>query len=128
MCEAVERQVLLSKPREDGSCLFDHLEQIEKSTGKWPEQYEPPNPPEDTEYLWDLYWELRNASRSGFSGPEKLSFLELDAWQRLRGHKLDNLTIDILLKMDSAYMAEWSKDQKKNKKASPPKAPVRRKR
>lgn len=124
----MERQVVLSRPRgERGVSLFDQFEQVFKQTGKWPEEYEPLDPPLGSEFVWDVFWELRNSSPSGFSGPERLTFLEMDAWQRLRGHKLDNLTIDILLKMDSAYMAEWHKDQKKTAKTPPKKASVNRK-
>lgn len=107
---AVERHVLLSKPRKDGSTLFSHMEQVAEASGIWPEEYEPISPPDGSDFIWDIFWEMRNSAPSGFSGPVRLSFQDFDAWQRVRGVKLGNNVIDAFLAMDIAYINEWYRE------------------
>lgn len=112
MCAAVTRHTLLMRPGEDGTVLFDHLQQVEKSTGKWPEEYEPIPPPDGTEYVWDIFWELRTTAPPGFSGPGRIGFSDLAAWESVRGERLENFVVDLIVRMDSAYMAEAYRDRK----------------
>lgn len=114
LCAAVERQAILYMPRKSGSVLYDHLSKIEEATGKWPEEYKILEPPAGSEFIWDTFWELRNHTKSGFSGPESISFLELDAWQRIRDFRLGNWIVDTILAMDGAYMRQWRKQDKSN--------------
>ncbi len=86
--------------------MYEHLSQIEKSTGKWPSEYEPIPPPEGTEHIWNIFWELRGTARIGFNGPERLSFLDIDAWERVRGLKLESFIVDLIVAMDVAFMNE----------------------
>ena len=112
LCLAVERQVLLTRPKKDGTTLYDHLKQVEKVKGTWPEQYLPLPPPEGTEHVWDVFWELRSRAAVGFNGPEGISFLEIDAWERVRALRLEQFFVDMILRMDAAYMAEWYRKQR----------------
>ena len=96
----------MTKPRQDGSILYEHLQQLEKSTGKWPSEYEPIPPPEGTEYIWDIFWELRGSAHVGFGGPERLSFADIDAWERVRELKLASFVIDLIVAMDVAFINE----------------------
>lgn len=109
LCQAVTRQVLLSKPRKDGSCLYEHFEQVAKVKGEWPEDYAPLSPPQFTEHIWNTFWELRKCGREGFSGPLRLCFTEIDSWERVRGIRLENFVLDMILSMDDAYLTEWHK-------------------
>lgn len=129
MCEAVERHVLLSRPRRNGSSLYDNFEQVELTTGKWPKGYEPIQPPDEAMGIWDTFWELRQTVPAGMGGPCRISFGEIDAWQRVRGVRLGNFLVDIILKMDGAYMAEWNRDGEKPQakgQASPKPKRIRR--
>ena len=105
----MERHVVLSRPHKDGKTLFDHLEQAAKALGFWPQDYEPIPPPDGSQFVWEIFWELRNAAAQGFSGPMRLCFNDLAAWQQVRGVRLGNFVVDMLLAMDAAYMAEWNK-------------------
>ncbi len=96
----------MSKPRKDGSTLYEHLRQVELRTGRWPREYEPLPPPEGAEHIWELYWELRETAKLGFNGPERISFMEIDAWQRVTGLKIASFVLTLLLKMDMAYLQE----------------------
>lgn len=110
----MERQVALFHPRKDGSTLYQNCRQVEKQLGYWPEIYAPIEPPEDYGFVWQIFWELREHCKSGFSGPESLGFFELDAWQRVRGFRLGNHVVDLIMAMDAAYMSEWRRQDKKN--------------
>lgn len=74
-------------------------------------------PPEEGGFVWDVFWELRNCQPTGMSGPERINFRELQAWQDVRGYRLDNAIVDMILKMDTAFMAEWHRQDRKTKKA-----------
>ena len=129
MCEAVERHAALSKPTKNGSTLYDQFEQVERSTGRWPEGYEPLPPPEGTEHIWQVFWELRSTAQTGFSGPCHISFIEIDAWERVRGIRLEPFVLDLILQMDSAYLRVYY--SKKNEGVKPAKRgqqrrPIRR--
>lgn len=89
---------------------MSHMEQVVEVTGKWPEEYEPIPPPNGTDFIWDVFWELRNTVPSGFNGPVRLSFHDFDAWQRVRGVRLTNNVIDAFLEMDTAYINEWYRE------------------
>lgn len=82
--------------------------------GIWPKDYEPIPPPDEASGIWDLFWELRQTTQAGFSGVNRISFLELDAWQRVRGCRLGNFIVDIILKMDQAYVSKWNEDTNKS--------------
>lgn len=112
----MERQLLLHRPRGKkgkGGSLFEHLQQAIQTPEQWPKEYLPIGPPEGFRHVWDIFWELRSHSKSGFSGPENISFADLDAWQRVRGERLGNNYVDMILAMDSAYMAEWARQESK---------------
>lgn len=47
-------------------------------------------------------------------GPERISFRELQAWQDVRGYRLDGAVVDMILKMDAAFMAEWHRQDRKS--------------
>lgn len=115
---------MLTKPGKNGSTLYDQLAQVEKTTGKWPAEYEPLSPPEGTEHIWQTFWELRDTARMGFSGPERLSFFDLDAWMRVRDLKLPGWFIDMIMAMDMAYMNERFRNSGGGGKA--PKKPIRK--
>ena len=97
--------------------MFDHCEQVERSTGKWPSGYEPLPPPDVAEHIWQVYWELRAASHVGFSGPCHISFIEIDAWERVRGIRLEPFVLDLLMQMDGAYLKGYYAKKSETAKA-----------
>lgn len=92
------------------------MAQVEKQTGRWPQEYAIIDPPAEGELAWDVFWELRNCQSSGMGGPERISFRELQAWQEVRDYRLDNVVVDMILKMDAAFVAEWHRTDKKKGK------------
>lgn len=101
---------MLTKPRKDGSTLYEHLSQACKSDADWPVEYAPPAPPIEADYLWDLFWELRSTCGQGSGmGPTRMSYLELDAWMRVTGLELNHLELKCLFAMDTAFLEEFLK-------------------
>lgn len=106
----------LHKPRVDGSTIYDHCKAVYETTGKWPEEFPEPDVPEEGSIIWDWYWELRKAASNGFSGPNPLSFLEIEAWMRLMKIDLHSKSLQLILIMDQQYLSCWYTEQKKNLK------------
>lgn len=118
--------MLLHRPDKKGECLYNHFEIVEESTGIWPKGYEPIEPPEGAEFIWDTYWELRNTTPTGFTGPVRLSFSDFAAWERVRGTRLTNDVIDAFLRMDATYINEWYREDEKKTTSKKGKAPSKR--
>lgn len=90
------------------------MAQVAETTGNWPQEYRPIEPPEHTGFVWEVFWELRRSVKAGFGGGECIGFMEIDAWQRVRDFRLGNFIVDMLLAMDRAYLAEVNKPDRKN--------------
>ena len=116
----------MTKPTKNGSTLYDQLEQVERSTGKWPTAYEPLPPPEGTEHIWQVFWELRSTAQSGFGGPCHIAFTEIDAWERVRGIRLEPFVLDLILQMDSVYLKTYYAKDNERLKQKPRRKPGRR--
>lgn len=69
--------------------------------------------PDGCEGLWQAFKEL-HASRanSGF-GPMRISFAEIDAFQRVTGLSLKPWEVEAIRRADRAFMADWQSRQKK---------------
>lgn len=63
--------------------------------------------------LWQTFREL-HASRpqSGF-GPLRITFAEIDAFQRVTGVQLKPWEVDALRRADRAFIADWQSRQTK---------------
>lgn len=91
---------------------------MEKATGKWPQDYLPIDPPEQAEFVWDVFWEMRGSAKGGFGGAEPLGFGDIDAWERVRDFRLGNFVANMLLAMDKAYLREWHKEGRSFRKGA----------
>ena len=97
-------------PQADGSTLAAIARQVERVTGRWPDDIpEPPDIPPELEHLWVWYWQLRTAQPSAGFGPAPLSFGEMDAWGRVTGNRLQPWQVDVLLAMDAAFLEAQAK-------------------
>lgn len=59
-------------------------------------------------HVWDWFWRLSNRRRSG---PEPLSYAEVGEWQRLTRTPIRPEEVEMLMKMDGAYLTEVRKEQ-----------------
>lgn len=85
----------------------------QRLTGETPQMLlDRPLCPQGCEALWQIFREL-HASRgnSGF-GPLRISFLEIDAFQRVTGVRLKPWEIEALRRADRAFVDDWQSRQK----------------
>jgi hypothetical protein len=66
--------------------------------------------PEEVLHVWEWFWKLSARRRSG---PEPITWAELDAWAR-RGAPFPPLReeLDMLVAMDDAFLAELHSDRR----------------
>lgn len=79
-----------------------------------------PEIPDIIEHVWHWFWGLSDRRQRGFDSPNPLSYVEIDAWLRLSRTLVLPQEIDLILVMDSAWLAavaemrdERSKDKKR---------------
>ncbi|MBG58003.1 MAG: hypothetical protein CMK46_06910 [Porticoccus sp.] len=68
-------------------------------------------------HVWDHFHELSNQRHSG---PEPLSWGEIESWSRLTGTPVSNDEVSMLIAMDSAYRHAVSNEQSSNRKQAQP--------
>ena len=100
---------------EGGGTKREHLERIEKQTGKQqiPEVIIPP----EGEHLWKWFWELSGRRSQGF-GISLIPYTEFNAWIHVRKPLIHDWEIDILTMMDQSFVQgyqEIKKDKKPKK-------------
>jgi hypothetical protein len=64
--------------------------------------------PAEGAHVWHWFWSLSNRRRSG---PEPLSYAEVGEWQRLTHTPIRSEEVEMLMRMDDAYLAEVRKEQ-----------------
>lgn len=70
----------------------------------WPEDYAIVPPPYDLEYLWDIFWDLRDSCSGNGFGPTRIPHTEFVAWQQVMRIQLTPLECSILKALDAEYM------------------------
>lgn len=107
-------QFELSAPQADGQPLLAHLQAAEQRTGR-PHRMiaEAPPMPGGCSQLWRDYLELHGSRGFGSMGsPMRVTFADIDAWQRVRGIKFDQWEIDCIRKVDSLWLSDFAPQAK----------------
>lgn len=105
MCEWAEHQFKLNKPDKDGITEREHLEQVERQTGRRLEALEPPTPfPMLLEHVWSVFIVLSNSRTTGFSGPNPITYEQIKAWKELTETPIDPWEIQAVIRLDRVYM------------------------
>ena len=95
--------------------LREHLLAHERITGDRHALLDHAPLPDGCSVLWRDFMELHNARSFGMGGPAPVSFVELDAWQRVRGVVLAPWEIAAIKAGDAAYMRVHAKTRKATK-------------
>ncbi|MDE3874601.1 hypothetical protein I7G55_10830 [Sinorhizobium meliloti] len=66
--------------------------------------------PDNGAFLWDWFWELRQAQPLGFSGPVPISNVEIAAWCHLTGNVVRREEVSILRSMDVRFCTEIERE------------------
>lgn len=89
----------------EGMTLREHLETAWQASGVMPARLaDAPALPEQCHSVWRAFVEL-HSSRGGGMGPARITFSEMDAYQRTTGDALAPWEVQAIRAADSAYMA-----------------------
>lgn len=80
--------------------MRDHLEQVEKSTGKIPKELDDDVLSFDLHHIWNTYFELRQAQNN----ESAISFLELKAYCELTQTHLTGFELRCLQRLDLVFL------------------------
>ena len=89
---------------QDQATKLEHLEQVERQTGRTPKELEGPDFPISLEYLWSAFFSLSSARTSGFSGPNPITYQEIKAWKELTQTPLSARDVEAVKRLDLVYM------------------------
>lgn len=86
---------------EGGGTKREHLENIERQTKK--QQIPDCHIPPEGEHIWSWFWELSARRPQGF-GLSSIPYSEYKAWLDVRKPLIHDWEIEILTKMDNAFL------------------------
>lgn len=92
--------------------LREHLLAHERQTGDRHELLEHDPLPDGCGPLWRDFMELHNSRSWAMGGPEGISFVDIDAWQRVRGVRLEAWEIAAVKAADRAYLGVHARNRK----------------
>ncbi len=70
-----------------------------------------PRCPEGCSELWAIFRELHSCRGSSGFGPLKITFADLDAYQRVSGTRLAPWELDAIRRADNAFLKDWAERQ-----------------
>jgi hypothetical protein len=88
----------------------EHLQEVEKQSGRTPLALQGPEFPELLEYVWTAFLLLNSTRGQGFSGPIPISYQEIDAWQRMTHNVLLPWEVEVVKKIDNVYLRVVNKN------------------
>lgn len=92
--------------------LREHLLTHQRMTGEAHPMLDGPRLPAGCAPLWRDFMELHNARSWGDGGPKAVSFVEIDAWQRVRRVHLAAWEIAAVKAADRAYLGVHQRNRK----------------
>lgn len=93
--------------------VIEHLRAVEEKTGVTPKALrDAPQLPEGCEELWRVFGELHACRTSNGWGPNRITYTDVDAFQRVSGITLKGWELDAIRRADRAYLAELASRQK----------------
>ena len=107
--EYAEWDFKLSIPDKDGVTERQHLQEVEKQSGRTPLALQGPEFPELLEYVWAAFLLLNQTRGQGFNGPLPISYQEIECWMRMTQNTLLPWEIEAIKRLDSVYLKVVSK-------------------
>lgn len=90
--------------------MREHLANYQKQTGKvHPRMAQAVELPDGCEQLWSDFLDLHASRGSNGFGPSRITFVDIDAWERVNRLKLRPWQIDAIRKADIAFLASLPK-------------------
>lgn len=81
----------------------EKLEQVERSTGKRPAALDHAPMPEAASSAWNQWLDVHVGRTQNGMGVSGLSWLDLDAWSRMRGRKPTFTELELIRTIDRAF-------------------------
>jgi len=81
----------------------EHLEQVERQTGRRPQRLQEPEFPLPVSNVWFAFLHLNSGRSSGMS-LNPLSYLEIKSWMEITSTPLNAREVEALKKLDMLYL------------------------
>lgn len=105
MCNWAEHSFKLNKQTESGATEREHLEQVERQTGRRIEALEPPTDfPILISHIWSAFIALSNSRTGGMSGPNAITYSDIKAWKELTETPLKAWEVEAIKRLDVVYL------------------------
>lgn len=100
--------------QEDGATLREHYQGLAERKGcELHEVVDLPTLPEGTGQLWADFLNLSSARGSTGFGPARVSWADLDAYQRVKSFRFEAWEVEAIRRADGAYMEQSAKRKPK---------------
>jgi hypothetical protein len=94
---------------EEGGTVLDHLKAVERSSGVTPTfLLNGPALPKGCEQLWRTFSELHACRGSNGFGPTRITYTDIDAYQRVTGRRLRQWELEAIRAADAAYLEKYA--------------------
>lgn len=98
------------KPSQNGT-LREHLEQVEKQTGKKPKALIPPEFPSLLAHIWSAFLDLNSSRTMGPASPNAITYDTILAYCNLMLCPLTPRDVELVKKLDRKYLEVMNKDE-----------------
>lgn len=109
MIDFAEHQFKLSKPGKGGT-LRDHLEQVERQTGRKLKELQGPDFPNLLSDLWSAFLALNNSRSMGANTANPINYTEIKAFVDLTDTPLIPRDIEVIKRLDQKYLEVMNSD------------------
>jgi len=104
LLEFAEHSFKLSKTDQHGVTEREHLEEVERQAGKTPQALIGPQFPTLVSHIWSAFVSLSSARTAGMSGPNPITYPDIQAWLTLTNQVLSPRDIEAIKLLDSTYL------------------------
>lgn len=104
LIEFAEHEFSISKPDKNGISEREHLEQVERQTGRRPKALEGPSFPVLLSHIWSAFITLNSARTAGFSGVNPITYEQIKAWKELTDTPLSSWEVEAIKRVDVVYI------------------------
>jgi hypothetical protein len=105
LLEWAEQQFDLNKQDADGITKRDHLEQVERQTGRSLQELEPTVVfPDLLANVWSAFCDLSNTRSQGVNGPNPISYRDIKDYKEMTEMPISPREVKSLRDLDMVYM------------------------
>lgn len=93
--------------------LRDHLQAVERATGRRPEDLNGPELHAAGAYLWEWFLDLHSERLSSGYGPQPITSTQIRDWVALTGYDPDSWDVSVIKALDRCYRNAAAEQQAK---------------